>query len=360
MSQSAIGICLGFAPPTPAANSTTALATSTSMVAFSFVAQATGSLTQITFHIAAKNGTGASVTVNAYSDASGAPNIGGGSLGTFTVGTITANSQVTATHSGIAVTQGTKYWVVLTNPTSDGTNNFSVVGALANSDESNVSLFSGAKSANTGSTWTQLAGLGMRFGFADGSYAGAPMTSIAFAGTTQGVNSTNQLGVRFTTPANTKYKVAGLGFYLNVSGTPTGNAVFNLYDSSHTLLAATDAIPNSTVIGISPTWFVRNFSSAYGPQTLQPATTYTVAISETTQSDTAANRITAPLYTWDSDANSLPLIPWSAELDYYNGSAWSPTNNIILPFSLVLATGGEFVSSGGGGLFTNSFSGGML
>jgi hypothetical protein len=157
------------------------------------------------------------------------------------------------------------------------------------------------------------------------------------------------MGIRFTTPANAKMIVAGIcGFLPTATGTPTVGIFWNLLDASHSLIASTDTIPAGVIKNQANGWYSGNFSSGYGNQTLQPSTTYSITLTSPVSADTSSNAYPQRQYQWDSDLNSTPLIPYGIQQDFFDGTSWTQTANIILPIGLLLVTGGEFAATGGG------------
>lgn len=329
-------------------------------MAFAFVPQANTSLSACRFYNGTKSGTGGTITCQLFGDSGGIPNITGGALDTLTVGTISGNSFVNCTGGTTALTAGTQYWVVIANTdASPATNSIQIWYGNTGTTPTWYGCDT-ATSSNSGTSWlSNRYGAGMRFDFADGTYWGTPLNgNFSGTGITGGigaVNSTNEMGVQFTTPANVKLNTAGAAMYWQPIGTPTGGVLFKLYDASHALLAQTYSLSNAESKAVSAVvksrlWVPSTDSvGANGIYTLQPSTTYTITMAETTNSDTSSNIYRPYGYAWDTDANSTPLIPWSMQLDYFNGTTWTQFANKFLPFALLLATGDEFTSTGGGG-----------
>lgn len=340
--QQATSLLYGFLPLVPGSAATLALNATTNYAAFSFIAQSSAALSACRFRCTAKSGTGGTINIKVWADLNGSPDTAT-VIDTLTVGTLTANTWVNCTGGTVGLTQGTKYWVGVYN--TDGTpasNNITVSYMAASTAPSTGDAT--ATSTNTGSTWTVRAGSGgMRFDFAGGFYYGMPVqTSSTSSGTTQ-VYSTRELGIQFTTPASVSWNVAGIiGGLSTVTGTPTGNPYFRLRDSSHTLIADTDQIANGEARNQTNVFFKRMFTSGYGNQILRPSTTYTITLAESTQSDTSSNAFPMRQYVWDSDSNSIALIPWSMQQDFYDGSTWTQTSGTILPMGLIVVSGGEF------------------
>lgn len=338
-----------------AVSATESLSAAGNEIGFSFVAQANTSLSAVRYFITgALTGTGGIVLCQLQSDSNGAPS--GTVLDTLTPDAISGNSWHAATGGTFSLTRGTKYFVVFSDTDTSPTTNFFKL-AYINNAGANVAAGDDAEITTTsGVSWTQKnCGGGIRFDFADGTFLGSP---ISVAGTINNTAtetySSNEVGIKFTTPANGKMVVRGLAMYETKVGTPTGNIFFKLYDASHTLLGSTFAVSNGDAITNTSQWYHRNFdpttiSGGADTITLSPSTTYTVTLAETTQSDTSSNCFRVFAYTWDTDASSLAMLPWSQVMDSFNAGSWSTTTNLVVGAALLLQSGGEFASTGSGG-----------
>jgi hypothetical protein len=352
--QGVVAQVLGFIPtggPTPG-TPTISLTTNTTFIGYSFIAPAATSLsTTRCFSAGAIGGTGGTIGCTLQTDNNGAPS--GTVIDTLSVGTVANNSYITATGvTNPTLTLGTKYWCVWSNSDAAPATNFIRAMFMNNTVAFSVSGDDAATTTN-GTTWTQKnCGGGARFDFADGSNLGFPVTVQGALPLAQGVYQANEAGIQFTTPANGKLVVRGLSMFITRAGTPTGNPFFKLYDSSHNLLGSTFAISNGDAFTNTVQWYHRNFdpstiSGGASTITLQPSTQYTVTMAESTQSDTSANRFSNYAYTWDSDATSLAMIPWSMRGDFFQGGSWSQTTGLLPVFALLLQSGGEFAGGGG-------------
>jgi hypothetical protein len=119
------------------------------------------------------------------------------------------------------------------------------------------------------------------------------------------------------------------------------------------LLAYTNSLPATAIT--TTQWVNAYFTST---QTLQPGTVTRVTLGETTQSDASGNRWNLQEITWDTDANSLALLPFegSCVKTYFDGSTWTDTAGSLFGFALLPDTAGEFGAGAGGG----GASGGVL
>ena len=343
----------GATPSTPTVSLNGTAPSSLSWIGFAFTAQTATSLSATRIYQGGSlGGTGGVPVCTLQSDNKGAPS--GTVLDTLTVGTLASASWILATGGTFPLTAGTKYWVVWTNSDAAPATNFLKVTFCNNLVANAMTGDDAATTVNSGTSWTQKnAGGGARFDFADATYLGFPVSAMPALTGTQGVYSANEAGIQFTTPANGKMVIRGLGMFITRSGIPTGNPFFKLYDSSHTLLGSTYPIANGDAFTNTTQWYHRNFDpstiSGSSPTiALSPSTQYTVTLAETTQSDAVANQFRMYAYTFDPDANSLAMIPWGMQADILNGGTWTQTPGTVPLFALLLQSGGEFASSGGG------------
>ncbi len=79
--------------------------------------------------------------------------------------------------------------------------------------------------------------------------------------------------------------------------------------------------------------------------TIAPSTVVRLTLAGASgNADASGNRWNNVEHTWDSDADSLALKPFSgtAKKTYYDGSSWTDTPGSVTPFALLLDTAGEF------------------
>jgi hypothetical protein len=311
------------------------------------------------------------LSCDVYSDTAGTPNASLGS--TSTVGsTPTGAGWVRFSGLAVALTAGTQYWLVFKNANgTPASNNITYSFGQQNTSpmlpNSGVATLYGwlkRSSTNSGGTWggavTTVSGI--RLGYSDSSYDGLPTQSIAAAASTDRAYGSRELGVKFTSYANATIEVRGLALYVGENGTPSGSLRYRLYTGSGgspTLQGTTYSIAQTNV-------GTGGYLAAYFPSTIAipPATVVRCTMGTTTGGDASNSYFGSAVYTIDSDANSLALLPFGGTLQmtFFDGAAWDDTQtNLLIPFSLLPDTTGEFGASGGGGglLVHPGMSGGM-
>lgn len=341
----------------PTGSSTASANAAANWVGFSFVADSGRTLSTARVFVSALSGTlGASdMTCDLYDSAgtSGAPGaaIESGKLPTAT---ITASNWYTFTGFTTALTAGQTYWLVIKNVNGVPASNFATFRAASYvtaaaywllGSTTNRQCWGFANSTNSGSTWSlSIWRLGLRVGYADGSYDGMPTSAAGAAAVGDGVYAAREGGVKFTSP-NAVLKVAGLAMLVTTkTGSPTGAPQLGLWTGggSPTLLAYTNPIPATAIT--TTQWVYSYFSSV---QTIQPGTVCRVTLGETAQADSSGNRWNNLEVTWDTDANSQILLPWNgtATKTYFDGtSTWtdSPLGTSMFGHALLLDPSVEF------------------
>jgi len=262
-------------------------------------------------------------------------------------------------------TAGTQYWVVIKNANGTPASNYlSVYGganASAQTGLTSVAALTWASEVSTdsGSTWTGASVnyniWGLRLDWSDSTHDGFLATNYAQTGTTNGVFAANQIGVKFTLPANVTLQVTGVSMWINREvGTPTGNLQYCIYTggtTTPTLLAHTNGVAHAQFAGLTTTnqgWLRQSFTST---QTIAGGTTVRVTMCESTQSDTSSNRWDTVTYTIDSAAASEALTPFGATVQTAtsDGITFTDTATAILPFVLILDGAAPWTASAGGG-----------
>lgn len=244
-------------------------------LAYSFVPSVSKQVSKVSAYCAAVTGTlGASDLVcNIYSDSSGSP-------GT----SIEQRATVTATPTGAAwveftgftatstLTAGTQYWIVLRNanatPTSNsptyryGSSNTipTIVNGLATAPAYGISK---AHTTDGGATWgTTLNSIcGFMIEYSDGTGEGVPVSNIAQA-TGDYVYSSREVGTMLALPGSATYRISGISFPVNKTGTTMDDYRTRLYvgsGASPTLLA-TSVTVLKTNVGGSSFWLATMFS----------------------------------------------------------------------------------------------------
>ncbi len=355
------GQWLGFVPfaSGPGAN-TLALSAAATWLAYGYTPSFPGGTTTKTNNgvrafVSAVNGTLANTDLSCdiYSDTNGVPNVSLGSTTTLTAAAPTGAAWVEWSGLSVVVTTGVQYWIVIKNLNAVPATNFptfrftnqGLPWLLAQSNNSANWGWVKKHTTNSGGAWGTAAQAvsGFRVGYSDSSYDGFP-SSNAGAGTDKAFGST-EAGVKFTTPPNGVLNVSGLAFLAQSAGSPTGNLRFRLYNNTTLLATTIGVIKPGNVTGGG--WYFGYFAT----QVIQPGTVLRASISNDAADDASNYFRSSGEYTIDTDANSLPLMPFEGTLQRsgLSGGTWTDTNSNILPFALLLDSTGEFGAGGGAG-----------
>jgi hypothetical protein len=354
---------LGWLPANPANNTTTlALNAANTWLGYSFIADHATSLSKVRAFLSAKAGTLTStdITCDLYSDSAGKPGSSLESRNTITSG-LTAGAWGEWTGFTTSLTAGTQYWLVWKNVNGTPGTNFPTFRWAASGTGPAYTL-------STSGTWGWIKshtttggggfgtvvtpGGGWRVQYADGSYDGCPIQNIAASSDL--VYSARESGVKFTTPGGAILQACGIAAFLATSiGTPTGNPRLRLYTGgTPSLIATTNTIANA--LALVNGWYYGYFTD--GTHGITPGSTVRLTLGEDSNSDASSNAFKLHEYTWDSDANSLALTPlegtWGKT--YFDGSAWTDTASGLFAIGLLLESGGEFASAGGGSIIGSS------
>lgn len=351
---------LGWMPTGPSGTSTAAVNAAATWFALSFVPDSGRTLSAIRAFVSSVAGALAAtdITCDLY-DSTGASGAPGASIeaGKLPSATINGAGWYNFTGFTTALTAGQEYWLVFKNvnavPATNNCNFRNVTGCQDNAVFGNVLArfaWGNATTANSGVTWaTNATRSGLRVSYADGSYDGLPVSNAAVAAIGDGVFATSESGLKFTSPPNGVLKVAGIAMYLGTqTGTPTNGLRFGLWTGSSPVNQGyTTVVPQTS--NTSQQWVYAYFSSDI---TIQPNTIARVTLA-TSGADTNAKRYALEEVTWDTDSNSVILLPWegTAQKTYYNGSTWNDTalGTSLFGHALLLDTAGEFGAGGGGG-----------
>lgn len=253
-----------------------------------------------------------------------------------------------------ACTQNQQYWLVMKNANAAPTTNYVTlqgVGGMPLMTPGPSNIMAGwslMNSANSGTSWTMNASMPCRLGWSDGTYDGIPAYATANGDL---VYSSRESGVQLTTPANVILNVVGAAMFLQTSGTPSAGPRFNLYSgASPSLMNDQSSNAARTAPGLVQISTISPFFCAYFSDIVQvPASTVlTLTLGEGTNSDTSTNRYFSRLVTFDTDTNSLPLIPFGAQQAFYDGSSWTYTAGSTYPFALILDSTTPVAAGGGG------------
>jgi hypothetical protein len=290
------------------------------------------------------------ITADLYSDNNGVPN---------------ASIQA-ATESGVlaggwneftwgtkpALTEGTLYWIVLkiTSGTSivwapyHTTSLFAIAHIGSAPAAASSWGITAVSSSDGGATWDGTianAVTGFRVKLTndtDVAYFGLP---AANSGTLNFANdiieSTQQVGNVFTTPADVKIRLKTVVYIVRKSASP-GNLSCVLYTGDAVVATATSGAIPAGNISTSPTTYQFQFNPVLE---LAPSTKYRLVLSAASGDD-SSNYYYHYAYTWDSDADSLTLKPWSMSQCNLEAGAWTDTSTSAIPVILVPDTMDEF------------------
>ena len=361
----------GFFPQSPANGmSTFSLNAAGNWLAMSFVPAfdaATKQVAKVRLFCSSVTGTlGANdVTCDLYSDSAANPNASIESRNTLTSA---LGSNVYGEWTGFTatstVTRGVPYWFVWKNVNGTPASNFPQLkfGGTLTWPVNAVGTGPGyglgkAQTTNSGTSWTTLGGTcGLRVEYSDGTWQGAPITSIA---TSDSVYSARESGSQFVLPSGPTWNVVSMRLWLRTkAGTPAAGLKGKLYTGTGnppTLLATTDIIPVSDVF--NGNYYSVPFSAV---QAIAGGTTLTATLAEDTNSDTSSNNYASTEYQIDNDANSKALCNgWRKA--FYDGTNWTFTDTLMVPIGLELDPSNPFTVAGGGGLLRHpGMAGGMV
>ncbi len=348
---------IGYLPDTAAPSSSTLqLGAAATWLGMSFVPSESKTVSKVSLYCTAVGGTlGASdLECHIFSDSgAGVPNSSLSSTATVTA-TPTGAAWVEWTGLSQAVTMGTQYWAVFKNVTaSPGTNRptygFGAATTIPAAPNGGNTTFGWGKkhSTDSGGAWASgfAAVFGLRIEYSDGSFDGMPASAGAVGAVGTRVYSTRESGVKFVTPSNGRLNVRALTLAVSKSGTPTGNLRLRLYNNT-TLVATTSEVAPG-LITTTLSYYTLYFSAT---QLIEPGTTLRVVLAESTQSDASGNGYNTTEYTIENSASSRALLPFTAQRTYYDGSSWSDTDTVLVPWGLVLETDTEFAASAGGAI----------
>jgi hypothetical protein len=353
------GQALGWLVPGPSSAVTIQLNAAANWFALSLVPDQARTLSAVRAFVSAFAGTvnAGNITCDLY-DSAGTGGVPGSAIESGkTTGAIAAAGWYDWTGFTTALTANQQYWLVWKNvngtPASNNVTFRWLTGNVASflgGSSNNRQAWGQATSTTSGVSWSNNPGrYAGRIAYADGSYDGIPTSNVTSAGSGDGVYAARESGMKFTSPANGVLKVAGLAMLVAAkTGSPTGSPRLGLWTgTTPSLVAYTNSLPATAISGVQ--WVYSYFAST---QTLQPGTVCRVTLGETAQSDAVGNRWNNQEITWDSDANSLALLPFggTCRKTYFDGSStWTDTAGSLFGFALLPDTAGEFGSGGGTG-----------
>jgi hypothetical protein len=343
--QTPEGTKMGFLPPSPGSGSVTrTLNAANTWLALGYAAGAVPrTINKVQMALSAVAGTLAATDLRCdiYSDVSGKPNA---SLGNTTTISSTPAGAGFFEFSGLSVleTAGNQYWAVFRNLNGVPGTNFPTVRMGAQGTWTLVTASYGLAKWETtdGATWitSQLGGFGLRIGYSDGTYYGAPVSNTP-TGLHKIFGSTWE-GVQFTMPANETANVRGVRFYKAiVTGSPTGNLQANIIVGNN--VYTTVAMPNQSAIVIAGYVDLDLATTVQIPG----GSTVTILLNDTA-ADSSSNAYQLIEYDVDTNVNSLALMPmggtFKRAFSTNAGVTISTDTSVIYPMSLILDSSGEY------------------
>jgi hypothetical protein len=372
--QNRAPLALGFTPNSASTAMTTlALSAANTWLAYGIAPDSGKTLDSVRAYISATAGTliAGDVTCSICSDNAGSP------------GTVLETKNCTTAPSGAgwydwtgfttALTAGNQYWLVFKNLNATPASN---TPTFRYGSTAFWPLLAG--SAGTGYGWvkkhttdggssyvtTIASTAGWRVGYSDGSYAGAP--AQANATPTDLVYGTREYGAKLTLPgpSTLTWKVRGLLFWCNSSWSGAlGDLAFRLYTGTNTPAsggAAATSNGGMTRNNVAASGYYRSMFASPVSVAGGSVVRATMCVPAGTGSSINYYFAQGAEYTFDSDSNSLPLMPvdGTAQKTYWDGTGpnWADTANVLAPFALLLDSDGEFTTTGGGGGTTVVFN----
>jgi hypothetical protein len=295
--------------------------------------------------------TAADAFLDVYGDSNGAPgsSLTGGAGATAGLAP-SASSWLNWTGLSAALSADVPYWLIFENlDAAPGANYWNIRNGGSNTGvatSEGSGLFAWQSQTYNGTSWggAKTAIAGFRLGFSDGTYCGLPISNIAASADL--AYGGNEWGVKFTSPT-VPVVVSGAVFYVGKNGSPPGNLRYRLYLGASTTPAGTTNTLSPGNVTSAGGYIPLHFGS---PVTIPASTTARLTVGTTTGGDSSDYYRDQAEYTWDSDSNSLNLLPFQGSLTktYFNGTSFSDGSNTgIHPFTLLLDTDGEFSASGG-------------
>lgn len=353
---------IGYLPANTQSSITTTLNAAVNRAASSFFGYNTKTVNKILIRVSAVTGSlGANdLVLDIFSNtgSTGDPNASLASRNTVTT-TPTGAAWVEFTGFTLALTAGTRYWLVLRNANGTPASNFPTLPfnrtGPGNLSVGNASVgFSYATSTDSGATYTKTNGgtLSYRLEFSDGSFDGFPVeTAVTSQGASEGVYGTRELGILFTTPNDAKLKVIGSRMVIGKVSSPTFDMRMRIYSggtSTPTLVATSSAVsvvPFSTS-SLSCIFF---FSSVLE---LDANATYRLVLGAVSGGD-SSNYARSFYMTFQNVAASTDLLPFNGTMKQTystDGVTFTETDARALPYQLLLDSEDNFASTGSSGV----------
>jgi hypothetical protein len=202
-------------------------------------------------------------------------------------------------------------------------------------------------SLDSGGTWGS--GLvndsgGWRLEFNDGTFDGLPFSVTGALGQSLCVFSSNEYGVRVTSPP-VQLNVVGVRFDVLRSGTPTGSLQYKIYNP--TSLVATTFSLSQAKVQTTGNKIDLLFPSV---QNIAANSDLRIVMSETAQSDTSTNRFGTYQYDIENSvASKAMMIGGNAKQTRWDGSTWTDTDTNLTTFALLLDPDQPYTGSAAAG-----------
>jgi hypothetical protein len=328
---------------------TSLASTNSNYYGMSFISPFTDTLEEARVYIDTTNGTTTDILgIRVYEQTSGSGLASAMTLlsSTTKAGALTANSWHDVTGIATSFTKNRRYAVMIRNLAGTPASNwFQLRTPTVNvCDSRNYRLTGGMcgwATFNSGSTFSATYLTAMRLKFTTAGYWGLPWKETT-GSSSYGVYSSREVGQYFVAPGT--FNAIGVRIHgITRTGTPTGLPRLKYYtgDGTKTLV---ETISNCH-FGLAPGALVGYFSA---PREIAAGTLCNIVLGEETQSDTSSNHYGVNYYVVDTDSNSLPLIPFSQKMVYYNGSSWADVSGQHVAVGFLLENGDEYPAGGGG------------
>jgi hypothetical protein len=252
-----------------------------------------------------------------------------------------------------AITRGSQYWMVVKNCNATPTTNFPTIARITvfttpiQSDGGSGLSYRCSSDGGTGwsvcSSPNTVPPMAIEFGSGTGNTsAGMPYHSITAPSSTGSANrayDTQEAGVYFTTPADTRHNAIGISCLLAKVSTPSAGLRYRWYNNT-TLQASTDTKAEN-FINTSVRWRTLYFSST---QVIPANTVVRVVASAAATGDASTTGYAPAIATSDSDTETLALRPYGVRKTILTGGSWTETNTETMFCTFVLDNGDLYPS----------------
>lgn len=342
--------------PDDTSSGNTAMSAAATWLAVGFQASASRTLSEVHLAILSTTGSPGSTDLRMalYSDSAGKPGTEIEARDSTSAPIAGGNNSITGYTS--SVTAGTTYWIVIRNMAGTPASNYFTVtrrttsisgyGISTSATSGTQGGWMSANSTDSGTNWTRSTSMSpLVVVWSDGTIEGVPFTAT---GATCQVYAARECGLHIRTGV-TGLRVTGVAAMVSKTASPTGSARFRLYEgtgNSRTLVATTNTTASvSTTISYTQLWF----TSAI---VLKAWTWYTLALSETTQSDASTDRFNLVGYAVRASHAGLFSSMLGADTNFSlstdGGSTWTDTADNIHHAAFLLDSRAPYVIPSGG------------